>query len=168
MPKEERELPSHSNNSPQPDSSLSADVNKKQPNSTDSERNIIPTPSKGNLSKPSEIISPSPSFSELSPSEQLSEARANVQLRRIEREEKIKAIDDWIGFITIKTVGISSLAVGGLEIIVPSLLTLSLAPPFTSVTLVGIGLAFLTGKKSISLVKQVIETLAEDDNKNNS
>jgi len=94
--------------------------------------------------------------------ELLLEAKAKTRLRRIERQEKIQAANDWIGFVTTKTVGIGALAVGGIQIILPGLLTISLTPPFTPFTLVGIGLALLTGQKSISLIKIVLEALAKE------
>ena len=55
---------------------------------------------------------------------------------------------------------------GGLEIITPTLLAIPLTPTFTPFTLVGIGLALLTGKKPIALAKIVLDTLAKDDKEN--
>lgn len=97
---------------------------------------------------------------------QLAQAIEQAKLKRIERGEKIKAVDDWIGFITLKTVGIGGLIVGGLEIIAPAFLTVTLTPPLTPFTLVGVGLALITGKKSIALIKIVLNSLSTDDEEN--
>ncbi|HAC62451.1 MAG TPA: hypothetical protein DCF68_02670 [Cyanothece sp. UBA12306] len=92
--------------------------------------------------------------------------RIELEIKRIERGERIREIDDWIRFITLKTVGLVSLGIGGLEIILPSILIIVLAPPFTPFTLVGIGLALLTGQKSIDRIKSVVNILSKDDEDN--
>ena len=168
---EEKDISSSSPNNPsKPDANSFSKAGKDEhPNSTGSDSIIFPAPLSSNLpplNPPSpNLISPIPS--ELSLSEQLSEAETIVALNNLRRKERIKAFDEWIGFITIKTIGISSLIVGGLEIIVPSFLTVALSPPFTPITLVGIGLSFLTGTKSIFLIKRVLQTLAEEDQDSN-
>ena len=90
------------------------------------------------------------------------EAKTRTRLKRIERQEKIQAANDWIGFVTTKTVGIGALVVGGVQIILPGMFTIALTPPLTPIILVGIGLSLLTGQKSISVIKILLEALAKE------
>ena len=94
-------------------------------------------------------------------------AKEKIKIKNIEREAIIKAIDDWIGFVTLKSIGVGSLILGGIEIISPSFFPIVLIPPFTPFTLVGIGLALLTGKKSIAIVKIILDILAKDNEDDN-
>jgi hypothetical protein len=145
MSEEEENLPTNNDNS-LPSHEYLASANDKDEilPSSDSDRSIVPSSTKSHI-------------------DSLAEAKQKAQLRKIRRQTELDAADDWIKFITIKTVGISSLVVGGLEIAIPSLLTLSLTPPFTPFTLIGIGLALLGGRNSISLAKSVLKNLAATD-----
>ncbi len=101
------------------------------------------------------------SFSKTLDPNSIERAKQKAKIREIERTQLKDAINDWIGFAATKIVGTGALVVGGLEIIAPSLLTVTIAAPFTPVTLVGIGLALLAGEKSIFLVKNVLYILAK-------
>jgi len=167
MPEEENKLSSPANESPPDSSSLAANDNGKQPGSANFDEKAAFAASNQSLPKflpqtPQTTAIVSSSVHEKSASELLLDAQARTRLKRIERQEQLQAANDWIGFVTTKTVGIGALAVGGIQIILPGLLTISLTPPFTPFTLVGIGLALLTGQKSISLIKIVLEALAKE------
>ena len=167
MPEEENKLSSPANESPPDSSSLSANDNGKQASSTDFGQEALFDESNQSFPKflpqiPQTTAIVSSSVHEKSASELLLEAKDRTRLKRIERQEQLQAANDWIGFVTTKTVGIGALVVGGIQIVLPGLLTISLTPPFTPFTLVGIGLALLTGQKSISLIKIVLEALAKE------
>lgn len=100
---------------------------------------------------------------ESSDSQELAIVKEQIQIKRLQRREKIQAINDWVTFVTVKTFGIASLIVGGLEIIVPSFLAITLTPPFSPFALLGIGLGLVTGKQSINIVKNVLDTINTDD-----
>lgn len=167
MPEEENKLSSPANESPPDSSSLAANDNGKQPSLANFDEKAAFAASNQGLPKflpqtpqtSSIISSVNP---EKSVSERLLEAKARTRLERIERQGQMQAVSDWIGFITTKTVGIGALFVGGIQIVLPGVLTISLTPPFTPFTLVGVGLALLTGQKSISLIKIVLEALAKE------
>ena len=164
MPEEESQLSSPTKQSPPDSSSLPAKDHGEQSSSEDFDGKAALAESNQSLPKlPAQtaaIIS-SPASAK-SPNELLLEEKARSQLQRIRRQEQIQAANDWIGFVTTKTVGIGALAIGGIQIVLPGLLTISLTPPLTPFTLVGIGLALLTGQKSISLIKIVLEALAKE------
>lgn len=167
MPEEENKLSFPANEYPPDSSSLSAKDNGKQASSTDFAQETLFDVSNQSLPKflpqiPQTTAIVSSSVHEKSTSELVLEAKVRKRLERIERQRQMEAVNDWIGFFTTKTVGIGALAVGGIQIVLPELLAISLTPPFTPITFVGIGLALLTGQKSISVIKIVLETLAKE------
>ncbi|MEM9271870.1 MAG: hypothetical protein AAGA80_02740 [Cyanobacteria bacterium P01_F01_bin.143] len=162
MTEEERAQSSPPDNTPQLGSSSLPDAsNEALSNSTDSESYVIQQTS-DKISQTNSPYSIAPPLNSQKRNK-ISEAEERAILRKMERDEKISSYDDWIKFITLKSLGISSLIIGGLEITFPTLLTISLSPPFTPITLVGIGLAILTGKESINLAKTVIDALSKYD-----
>ncbi len=107
------------------------------------EDNELPSPT----SQPTGTREILPSKSRIELAEEVEVAKLKAQREEIERRAKMNKFNDWIGFVTIKSVGISSLLAGLLELIVPALLPLSLTPTFTPFHLLGIGMAFLSGQK---------------------
>ena len=85
MPEEKQELSSSPNSPLKPDTTFLSNAGKDEyPKSTDSDSSIIPaffSKTLSQLNPPSTNIISFPISSELSPSEQLSEAKAIVQLR---------------------------------------------------------------------------------------
>jgi hypothetical protein len=82
----------------------------------------------------------------------VTEARYLQQIKSIERQAKIAACNDYIGFFTSKILGLLGLVGGGLEILDPNLLPIVLTNPYW---VAGAGLALLTGKNVINLIARI-------------
>jgi len=92
----------------------------------------------------------------------LEDIEVAIKINQLKRQEKMQAIDEWIGFCATKVVGTGALLIGGLEFIVPNFLVVTIAAPLTPISLVGFGLSLLAGKKAISLVKNALNGIAKD------
>lgn len=79
-------------------------------------------------------------------------AKNRQQIYSIERQGKIGAWNDYIGFVISKGLGLAGLIGGGLELLDPSILTITLPYP---ALVAGAGLALLTGKNIITLIAKV-------------
>ena len=85
-------------------------------------------------------------------------ARYSQQVNAIERQGKIAAWNDYIGFGVSKVLGLGGLIVGGLEYLDPNILPIVLSKPLW---VAGAGLALLTGKSVLSLIAKIDKTLEE-------
>lgn len=80
------------------------------------------------------------------------EAQYAERIRYIERRSKLSALDDYIGFVVSKVLGLFGLVVGGLAFVAPELCPVVLTNP---AWIAGAGLALLTGKKVLTLIAKV-------------
>ena len=95
------------------------------------------------------------SAKEIKSIDRLENARIEKQIATIKRQEKIEAADEWTYFWGSKLVGFAGISVGALEILIPTLITVSL--PVNPIAFIGGGLALVGGKKSISMIKRLLE-----------
>ncbi|HLM56252.1 MAG TPA: hypothetical protein VK422_09065 [Pyrinomonadaceae bacterium] len=79
-------------------------------------------------------------------------AKYKEQIRALERQNKIAAWNDYIGFGVSKLLGTAGLLIGGLEALDPALLPINLIKPEV---IAGVGLALLTGKSIVTLIAKV-------------
>lgn len=86
----------------------------------------------------------------------VSTARREAEIRRINRREQLGTIDDYVSFFTAKALGASGLAIGGLELLAPDVLPIALSQPSW---VAAIGLALLTGKNIIKLISAADDIL---------
>ena len=84
--------------------------------------------------------------------DELAAARRLQQVKALERQGRLSALNDYVSFAVSKTLGLGGLAVGGMGIFDPQLLhfTLSNPPLF-----VGAGIALLTGKNVVNLINRM-------------
>jgi hypothetical protein len=86
------------------------------------------------------------------------EAKAVAQIKALKREERLKAWNDYIGFIFTKLSGLVCLSGGVLEIMEPSLIPTTLHNLNPSM-LIGAGLALLVGSKAVNVLSKVLDAL---------
>jgi hypothetical protein len=79
-------------------------------------------------------------------------AKAKGELRK----ERIRALEDWTGFVASKALGLTLAAVGGSELLDPNLLPVVLPNP---AAVAGAGIALLVGKKAIDLAAKISNAL---------
>ena len=79
-------------------------------------------------------------------------AKNDAKLRSIKRAANLAALNDYIGFVVSKALGLTGLVVGGLEYLSPDLLPIVLPKPSF---IAGAGLALLTGKGLISFISKL-------------
>lgn len=84
--------------------------------------------------------------------ERVAIARLTSEERRIHRQANLAAWNDYIGFSVCKVAGVIGCLVGGLEVLDPSYLSITINKPGL---LVGGGLALLTGKSLVSLIAKL-------------
>lgn len=82
-------------------------------------------------------------------------ARLSEQIRVIERQGKIAAWNDYLGFAVSKILGTGGLLIGGLEVLDPNILPVVLKSPEM---IAGVSLALLTGKNIVSLIANFEKT----------
>lgn len=83
-------------------------------------------------------------------------ARRRERIKEIERKGRLAKWNDYVSFFAAKAAGVGGLSVGGLELLVPDLLPITIAQP---VWVAATGLALLTGKSVIKLVSAASEAL---------
>ena len=85
----------------------------------------------------------------------------DLEVRRNIRKEKLRQIDDYIGFITAKSLGLGCTIAGGLEVLDPQFLTITLSQPGQ---IFAIGVALLVGKKFLEPFAQYAKFIKEFEN----
>jgi hypothetical protein len=89
----------------------------------------------------------------------IEEAKIEGQIRKIKRQYKLAAINEYIGFGVSKVIGTLGLVVGGIEWLDPDILPVILKNPEI---VAGVGLALLTGKSIITLIAKVEKTFGRE------
>ncbi|MFL5381047.1 MAG: hypothetical protein ACJ8GN_00850 [Longimicrobiaceae bacterium] len=82
----------------------------------------------------------------------LEDAKREEQIKKIKRQGKLAAANEYISFAVSKMLGVGGLGLGGLELLDPSITPLSLSHP---TWVAGAGVALLTGKTVLSLIAKV-------------
>ncbi len=98
----------------------------------------------------------------------LENVKREITINQLKRQEKMQAIDEWIEFGASKVIGTAALLIGGLELIVPNFLVVTIATPLTPISLVGVGLSLLAEKKATSLAKNALDVIAKGSKDENS
>jgi hypothetical protein len=81
-------------------------------------------------------------------SQQIKTQKELLNLDRLRREDRIRAINDYVGLVTTKVVGLVCILVGALELVEPSMLSIHLA---YSAQTAAFGLALLAGPKLVEI-----------------
>ncbi len=84
--------------------------------------------------------------------------------KKLCRKAKIEKHSDWIRFYVSKSVGISSLVIGILEFLIPTILAISIDP----FLIIAFSLALLTQEKSIDFAKIILYAITQGDNNGNN
>lgn len=94
--------------------------------------------------------------------EDVTAAKYKQQVRSIERQGNIAALNDYVGFAVSKVGGIGATVIGGLELLDPSILPINLTMPVAA-QLVGLGLALVAGKSILKIIGKLEEALGGKD-----
>jgi len=86
--------------------------------------------------------------------DELASARRMQQVKALERQGKLSALNDYVSFFVSKTLGLGSMTLGGIGIFDPHLLHFTLSNP-TAVA--GAGLALLTGKNLVNFISRIAQ-----------
>jgi hypothetical protein len=83
---------------------------------------------------------------------EVEDADRDARLSETRRKSQLAKWNDYISFFTSKALGLGGLTVGGLDILAPHLLPITVSQP---VWVAGVGLALLTGKNVIKLISSI-------------
>jgi|SRR5215210_5002732 len=92
----------------------------------------------------------------MTPRNDVEAARQAAKVREIKRREQLAGWNDFISFFTAKVLGLGGLTVGGLNILAPHLLPITVSQP---AWVAAAGLALFTGKSLLRLVSSADDAL---------